>query len=233
MREHRIRALALDFDGTIRSTDRPVEKGLLLKLVSLRDSGIKLILVTGRCLVDLRVLIDVSIFDAVVLENGAILLIGDRKANLAPPGWDSVRLRLRRLFPRGHEEVIISLPREMEGEVLTRVGKSARIELNKDSLMILPPRVSKGSGLLMALKELRVTKNQVMCIGDAENDLAMFRVAHLKIAVRNSTPILKREADYVTQKDDGKGVSEAIERFIEEGGPPRKADKGQDSRHSR
>jgi hydroxymethylpyrimidine pyrophosphatase-like HAD family hydrolase len=209
-----------------------VEKKLLLELVSLRDLGIKLILVTGRCLSDLRVLIDTSIFDAVVLENGAIVLIGDRKVNLAPRGWDSVRLRLLRLFATGHEEVIISLPREMEGEVLTRVGKFVRVELNKDRLMILPPMVSKGSGLLMALKELGVTKNHVMCIGDAENDLAMFRIAHLKIAVRNSAPILKREADYVTQEDDGKGVSEAIERFIKRGfGARRKTDGGQDSRH--
>jgi phosphoglycolate phosphatase (TIGR01487 family) len=214
MKNSRILALALDFDGTLRPTHRAVEKRLLVELVSLRDLGIRLILVTGRCLVDLKVLIDVSIFDAVVLENGAIVLIGDRKINLAPPGWDSVRLRILRLFARGHEEVIVSLPREMEGEVLSHVGKKEiRIELNKDRLMILPPRVSKGSGLLMALKELRVSKNHVMCIGDAENDLAMFSVANLKVAVRNSTPILKQEADYVTKEDDGKGVSEAIEKF--------------------
>ena len=214
MKNSRIDALALDFDGTLRPTHRAVEKRLLVELVSLKQLGVQLILVTGRCLVDLKVLIDVSIFDAVVLENGAILLIGDRKVNLAPPGWDSVRLRILRIFARGHEEVIVSLPREMEGEVLSHVSKrDVRIEFNKDRLMILPPRVSKGSGLLMALKELRVSRNHLMCIGDAENDLAMFRIANLKVAVRNSAPILKQEADYVTNGDDGKGVSEAIEKF--------------------
>src|SRR2546428_2935 len=165
MKNSRILALALDFDGTLRPTHRAVEKRLLLELISLKQLGVQLVLATGRCLVDLKVLIDISIFDAVVLENGAIVLIGDRKVNLAPPGWDSVRLRILHLFVRGHEEVIVSLPREMEGEVLSHVGKrDVRIEFNKDRLMILPPRVNKGSGLLMALKELRVRRNHLMCI---------------------------------------------------------------------
>jgi hydroxymethylpyrimidine pyrophosphatase-like HAD family hydrolase len=53
-----------------------------------------------------------------------------------------------------------------------------------------------------------------MCLGDGENDLEMFRVCHVRVAVRNSVEVLKEQADYITTEDNGKGVTEAIDRYI-------------------
>ena len=70
----RYRALACDYDGTIAHHGRVAET-TAQALARVRESGRKLLLVTGRMLPDLRsVCPDVDdMFDAVVAENGAVL----------------------------------------------------------------------------------------------------------------------------------------------------------------
>src|SRR2546425_2721800 len=71
-----VRALAIDYDGTIAENGRtPAPAAAALARV--RASGRKLVLVTGRILVELReVCPDVDrMFDAVVAENGALLYL--------------------------------------------------------------------------------------------------------------------------------------------------------------
>src|SRR5579862_1765958 len=66
-------ALACDYDGTL-ATDGHVSEATLRDLRRLRDSGRRLILVSGRELEDLlSVFADIGLFDLAVLENGGIL----------------------------------------------------------------------------------------------------------------------------------------------------------------
>ena len=53
-----------------------------------------------------------------------------------------------------------------------------------------------------------------MAIGDGENDLSMFRVSGLKIAMGNSVAALKAQADHVTADHLHDGVARAIHRYI-------------------
>ena len=66
-------ALATDYDGTI-AEDGVVAEATLEALRKLKQSGRKLLLVTGRQLPDLKkVLPEIALFDLVVAENGGIL----------------------------------------------------------------------------------------------------------------------------------------------------------------
>src|SRR5215211_7688977 len=66
-------ALACDYDGTI-ATHGAVGTATVAALERVRESGRKLILVTGRELEDLmRVFPRLDLFDRVVAENGALL----------------------------------------------------------------------------------------------------------------------------------------------------------------
>ncbi len=66
-------ALASDYDGTL-ATDGQVQGETLAALKRMRESGRKLILVTGRQLEELcQVFPQVDWFDCVVAENGALL----------------------------------------------------------------------------------------------------------------------------------------------------------------
>jgi HAD superfamily hydrolase (TIGR01484 family) len=66
-------ALACDYDGTL-ALNGQVDDKTIAALERLRNSGRKLLLVTGRELDDLkRVFSRLDLFDRVVVENGALL----------------------------------------------------------------------------------------------------------------------------------------------------------------
>ncbi|RUX98460.1 HAD family phosphatase, partial [Mesorhizobium sp. M2A.F.Ca.ET.040.01.1.1] len=66
-------ALATDYDGTL-AHDGLVTASTISALEKLKKSGRKLILVTGRELPDLKeVFPELSLFDKVVAENGALI----------------------------------------------------------------------------------------------------------------------------------------------------------------
>lgn len=94
------------------------------------------------------------------------------------------------------------------------IPTEARIELNKDRLMILPRNVDKGSGLKGALSALGVKGKETACIGDGENDLSMFEVSGIRVALANPVEALKQRADFVTDQGDGRGTIEAIEKLF-------------------
>ena len=71
-------AIACDYDGTL-AKDGQVDESTVAALKRLRDSGRKLIMVSGRQLEDLFAVFPYTdLFDSIVAENGAVLytLIG-------------------------------------------------------------------------------------------------------------------------------------------------------------
>lgn len=81
-------------------------------------------------------------------------------------------------------------------------------------LEFLDPKVNKGFGVDAVVKTLGLSQNQVICVGDAGNDLAMIEYAQLGVAMENATPELKAAADYVTLSNDKDGVAHVIEKFM-------------------
>ena len=53
---------------------------------------------------------------------------------------------------------------------------TVNVVANRAALMLLPPLISKGTGVATALVALGVPARDVLAIGDAENDLPMFDV---------------------------------------------------------
>ena len=51
-------------------------------------------------------------------------------------------------------------------------------------------------------------------IGDGQNDVYMFKVAGLSIAVDNASDEVKKAADHVTDANVDDGVAHAIDRFV-------------------
>src|ERR1019366_7596502 len=91
-------ALALDYDGTI-ATDGVLNPKVREAIGEVRQRGIAVALVTGRRLPDLRrVAGDLTCFDVVVAENGAVLEFpsSGRHVLLGHPPPPEVVLELRR-----------------------------------------------------------------------------------------------------------------------------------------
>lgn len=79
---------------------------------------------------------------------------------------------------------------------------------------IMKKETSKGNAAKELAKVLGIDKEQVICIGDSENDLSMIKYAGLGIAMGNALDLLKEEADYVTDTNLNSGVAKAINKFI-------------------
>ncbi len=205
------RAIGLDFDGTLTEGGRPDEE-VLAALRETRRAGHRLVLVTGRILAELRsVFPDVdSFFDALVVENGALLVHGASFRRLATP--PSLELDERLLhagvrFRRG--QVLLASTLEFAGVVLREVGRlglELQIVQNRGEIMLVPSGVSKGTGLAAALSGLGVSPHDAVGIGDAENDHTLLEVCELGVAVANAVPSLRASADVVTVEPAGRGV---------------------------
>lgn len=72
--------------------------------------------------------------------------------------------------------------------------------------------VSKKDALVNLCRKLNISQEEVCAIGDYDNDLSMFEVAGLKVAMENASQSLKDKADIIcpSNNDDGVGI------FIEE-----------------
>jgi hydroxymethylpyrimidine pyrophosphatase-like HAD family hydrolase len=175
--------LALDYDGTI-AMEGSVADSTARALRRIRESGRKLVLVTGRIISDLIVACDVlDLFDYVVAENGAVLYKPATRKIIplaqAPPARFIDELRARRVFPLSTGEVIVATSLPQEHKVLTAIrdfGLELNIILNKGSVMVLPAGVNKGSGLAAALHKMRLSPHNAIGIGDAENDHAFLEL---------------------------------------------------------
>lgn len=83
-----------------------------------------------------------------------------------------------------------------------------------NNLEIGGPHTSKKTALTWLLKELDLSPDQLMCCGDAPNDIAMVEMAGIGVAVANAWGGLKDHADYITGLNDDDGVAMAIEKFV-------------------
>ncbi|MCD5409760.1 MAG: phosphoglycolate phosphatase, partial [Methanocellales archaeon] len=75
-------------------------------------------------------------------------------------------------------------------------------------------RIDKGTGLKKIVELLGWSTEDVIAIGDSENDVEILQIAGLGIAVGNADQKLKTAADFVMEGKYGAGVIEAVERFI-------------------
>ena len=73
--------------------------------------------------------------------------------------------------------------------------------------------VSKGKGLEYLIERLNIDKSEIMVIGDNENDISMFKIAGLAVAMENGEDILKRIAHTITDTNNEDGVANAIEKY--------------------
>jgi HAD superfamily hydrolase (TIGR01484 family) len=216
-----VHALAVDYDGTIADHGQ-VAPATFAALARVRESGRKVLLVTGRMLPDLRhVCPEVDdTFDAVVAENGAMLYVPSRREITGlgdGPEQALVAALRRREVPFDLGSAIVATDEiyaEAALAAIRETGVERTLVFNKGALMLLPGGVTKGTGLLAALAMMELSPHNAVAIGDAENDHAFLSVAECAVAVADAIPALRERADYVTRGGAGVGVVEFIDEHV-------------------
>jgi hydroxymethylpyrimidine pyrophosphatase-like HAD family hydrolase/GTPase SAR1 family protein len=219
----RYHILATDYDGTL-ATDERVPSEVIESLKSLKASGRKIIMVTGRELEDLkRVFPEYGMFDCIVAENGALIFdpvtLEERLLGERPPEAFIQKLKELNVSPISIGRVIVATWEPHQAAVLEAIketGLEYQVIFNKGAVMILPPGINKAKGLHEALKVMGLSEHNTVAVGDAENDNAMMQSAECAVAVNNALPQVKATADWTTKRSRGDGVSELIGELLKD-----------------
>ena len=75
-------------------------------------------------------------------------------------------------------------------------------------------RCSKGNALKFLSDYLNIPIENTIAIGNDKNDISMFEVAGLSVAVANASDDIKSKADYITLSNDEDGVAVFLETLI-------------------
>ncbi|MGK0467098.1 HAD-IIB family hydrolase [Clostridium sp.] len=74
--------------------------------------------------------------------------------------------------------------------------------------------VSKGSAVKYLAQRYKIKKEEIITIGDNENDIEMIEFGGLGVAMGNAIDMLKDRADYIAATNDEDGVAKVISEFI-------------------
>lgn len=91
---------------------------------------------------------------------------------------------------------------------LLRTG-DCNIELNSI-------HASKGNGLKFLCSKLDISMSQVLAIGDNQNDISMFRLSGVSVAMGNAELDVKSVADYIAGTNDEDSAAVFLEKYLKD-----------------
>ena len=78
---------------------------------------------------------------------------------------------------------------------------------------ILPKGNNKGTGLKALAEKLGIKQEEVMAIGDGNNDVEMLEYATYGVAMGNASKLARNAAKYTTDTNENDGVAKAIRKY--------------------
>lgn len=219
-----MKAIAVDIDGTITDQNRKICLNAIIALRKAEENGYPIILVTGNVLCAAKmVAVMVGTSGGIVGENGGF--IQTRKRNLVLgnikkciPAYDFLKSKYDVKKTEFSEIRLseIAIKRTIDVNTVKETLSEFDVEIydTKFAIHITDPEINKGKSLEIVAKDMGIKIDEIMAIGDSENDLEFLEVAGFKVAVANADEELKENTDYVTKKPYGDGAAEAIEKFI-------------------
>ena len=85
---------------------------------------------------------------------------------------------------------------------------------NFEFIEIMDKSVNKGRGLAALASGMGIAMNEVLAIGDGENDAEMIEEAGIGIAVGNASQKAKDAAGWIAPSNNENGVAWAVEKFV-------------------
>lgn len=219
-----MKAIAVDIDGTITDQNRKICVNAINALRKAEDNGYPIILVTGNVLCAAKmVAVMVGTSGGIVSENGGFIQTRKKNSvlgniNKCKPAYNFLKSK----YPVEKTEFSnirlseIAIVRNIDVNIVKETVKDFNVEVydTKFAIHLTDPEVNKGKSLEIVAKDMGITPDEIMAIGDSENDLEFLEVAGFKVAVANADKELKENTDYVTKKSYGDGAAEAIKKFI-------------------
>lgn len=230
-----IEAIAVDIDGTITDNTRKICISAIEALRKAEEAGIPTIIVTGN-VVNYAYAIEVSIgcSGGLVAENGGIVFKEGQNNNavetmverdFVTSAEKHLKEKLGETFDKhaSHDnmyrltETVFykTLDKKIIEDALKDFKYNEQLEIYDSgfALHITDKRVNKGTSLKYLCERNGINMENVMAIGDSQNDEDFLKEVGYKIAVGNADDKLKEISTYTCEKFYGDGVAEAIEKF--------------------
>ena len=142
---------------------------------------------------DDQVLLDDKNFELVLNSNvKQVMIIGDNKQKI---------IDFKKNVIEKYKLNILDSSNENKEEIwFSIVGKGA----------------SKGIALLELAKHLNISSDNIVSIGNDSNDVSMFEISKISVAVSNATDIALKKAKIIIKSNDADGVALFLEEFYKE-----------------
>lgn len=230
-----VEAIAVDIDGTITDKSRKICISAIKALRKAEKHNIPTIIVTGNVVnyaYACEVLIGCS--GGLVAENGGVVFKeGENnnavetlvKRDFITSAENHLKEKLGREFEKhaSHDNMYRLTETVFYKTIDKKILENAlrdfeyldELEIYDSgfALHITDKRVNKGTSLKYLCQRNGIKMENVMAIGDSQNDEDFLKEVGYKIAVGNADDRLKQISNYTCEKLYGDGVAEAIEKF--------------------
>lgn len=82
------------------------------------------------------------------------------------------------------------------------------------NLEMTDENATKGFAIKGLADALNISKENIMCFGDGENDCSMLEYADYSFAMANGNDLAKSTAKFLTDTNDNAGVAKAINKYV-------------------
>ena len=108
-------------------------------------------------------------------------------------------------------ERIIKKREQISKEILKKYEITSSVP---EYLEIVKKGIKKSEAIKVVMEKYNIKQEEVMAIGDGENDIEMIDFAGLGIAMENAKDYIKDFANVITTSNNNNGVANAIEKYI-------------------
>ena len=229
--------VAVDMDGTLLHNDKSISDYTINVLRKIVEKGILLVPASGRPLNGMKaaVLNNVKGIKYAICSNGAMLMDVQKEKSISETGIPIEKaleaLTYLEQFPvavyvhtdRGTfranvmkmgayiltdnlAQKLLEKGSPIPGIAFLRTGDGI-IELNSTN-------ASKGNALYILCEKLGIQLENVLAIGDNENDISMLQAAGISAAMENAEDDVKQAAKFVAGNNEEDGAAHFLEEWV-------------------
>ena len=101
----------------------------------------------------------------------------------------------------------------IDGGIKALNGDAIFCESRKFLIEIMPNGINKGTAVKYVADKLGISMDDVICVGDSDNDLSMIQAAGLGVATENALDRVKIHAKYIAPSCNDSPIADIISKY--------------------
>jgi len=191
------------------------ETGVPLRYVPLTDAD-RTAVITAVRRVDPTVLVSHFTLDGILMDEAHPRMdifaeYGEATPRIVPDLLAGDLPSAAKILLTGDPEQLVAIRLAVTPELGERVSITTT---TPDFLEFFDPAANKGQALATLRGQLGLARENIIAMGDGENDLPLLREAGLGIAMGNASPLVKAAADRLAPSNDDDGVAVVLEELL-------------------